>query len=174
MRLRPGKAPLPVTGRVCYRCSRELTRAERVFCGGCGSPIPVLIAAHHGAGVSTLARATGFVDQDESAHAAGHHRAVRLLVARTHHAGLDTARRALGTSRDSSLSTGSYTRLLLVPDAPGALPKPLADQVAILGGATPITRVPWVETWRWAPDTATDASVAFTTTLAGQLTADRP
>jgi hypothetical protein len=168
VRLRPGKTPRPVTGRACYRCARELSRAERVFCGGCGSPIPVLIGAHSGAGVSALAGATGFVDQDESAHAAAHPRAVRLLVARTHHAGLDAARRSLGTSRDG----GGYTRLLLVPDAPGALPKPLADQVAILGGATAITRMPWVEAWRWAPASTTETFARFLPTLTTQLITD--
>ncbi|MGW9159678.1 DUF6668 family protein [Microbacterium sp. NPDC055665] len=163
-------APRPAPGRTCYGCTRALSPVERAFCGGCGRPIPVLVPAHHGAGVTTIAEATGFRDTDEAPRAATHPQAVRLLVARTHHAGLEAARLALAETR----TTGTYTRLLLVPDAPGRLPKPLSDQVTIIAGPTPTTPVPWVEAWRWAPGTSTETSVKFFTTLAGQLTTDRP
>jgi len=162
--------PRPAPGRTCYGCARVLSPAERVFCGGCGRPIPVLFPAHHGAGVSTLAAATGFRDSDESVRAAVHPQAMRLLVARTHHAGLEAARHALAENR----TTGAYVRLLLVPDAPGKLPRPLADQVTIITGPAPTTTVPWVEAWRWAPGTRTETSTKFFTALAGQLVADRP
>lgn len=164
------QAPRPPLGRTCYGCARVLSPAERVFCGGCGRPVPVLVPAHHGAGVSALAAATGFRDTEESPHAATHPQALRLLVARTHHAGLEATRHALAGTR----TTGAFARLLLVPDAPGKLPKPLADQVTVIAGPTPTTAVPWVEAWRWAPGTSTETSTKFFAALAGQLLADRP
>lgn len=163
-------AMAPVVGVSCYRCGRVLSPAERVFCGGCGSPIPVLLPAHPGAGVSTLAAATGFRDTDESPNTTAHPRMSRLLVARTHHAGLEAARRSLSGYRED----GVDVRLLLVPDAPGKLPKPLADEVTILAGPTPVSRIPWVEAWRWAPGMPSETFTRFYPTLTAQLVADRP
>lgn len=159
----------PQVGVGCYRCGHKLSPAERAFCGECASPIPVLIPAHSGSGASTLAAATGFRDGDESPHAIDHARALRLLVARTHHAGLEAARRELARRRNSN----QVTRLLLVPDAPGKLPKPLADEVLVIAGPTPSSRIPWVEAWRWAPGASTETFTKFFPTLAAQLTADR-
>lgn len=163
-------APAAVTGPSCYRCGRVLSPAERVFCGGCASPIPVLLPAHHGAGVSTLAMVTGFRDAEESENTIGHPRMLRLLVARTHRAGLEAARQAIAGFRDN----GTDVRLLLVPDAPGKLPKPLADLVTILAGPTPVSRIPWVEAWRWAPGTPSETFTRFYPTLTAQLIADAP
>ncbi len=163
----PRTSPHPPGRPRCYHCTRELSPAERVFCGGCGYPIPVLISAHHGAGTTSLATATGFRDNEEAAAAAEHAHALRLLVSRTHHAGLEAARRALAKTR------GHYARLVLVPDAPGRLPKPLADQVSIIAGPIPTTQMPWIEAWRWAPGTITETFTKFAPTLAGQLAADQ-
>lgn len=164
----PRDAVMPQAGFVCYRCRHKLSPAERAFCGECASPIPVLIPAHSGCGASTLAAATGFRDGNESPYASDHERALRLLVARTHHAGLEAARRELARRR----SSGHVARLLLVPDAPGKLPKPLADEVLIIAGPTPSSRIPWVEAWRWAPGAVTETFTKFFPTLAAQLTAD--
>jgi len=141
-----------------------------VFCAGCGTPVPTLIPAHSGAGITSLATATGFHDTAEPTAAQDHARAIRLLVARTHHAGLAAARTALDAGRHDN----RYTRLVLVPDAPGQLPKPLKDQIAVIGGPTPVTVLPWVEVWRWIPGNPAESFTKAFTALSTQLITDRP
>lgn len=153
----------------CVRCGDRL-RVQAARCGGCGMPVPVLVGAHRAAGVTSLAAAARFADSGMPTDQVPPVDAPRVLVARTHQLGLAAARRQLAEHRDSS----QPMRLLLVPDAPGRLPKPLADQVSIIAAASPVTRVPWVEAWRWAPGTPTETFTKFFPTLAGQLTADMP
>jgi len=100
-----------------------------------------LVGAHGGAGVTTLSHALGARDGGRWSSQAptGLN---RVLVARTHATGVQSMRHIL------SGHAASFSLLLLVPDAPGRLPKPLRDETHILSGVRPTLRVPWVETWR--------------------------
>ncbi|WP_431031072.1 hypothetical protein [Plantibacter sp. RU18] len=158
-----------MSARVCFRCARELTAAESAFCGICATPILTLLGAHPGAGVSTLALATGFHDGHQGGPATTHPGAVRLLVGRTHVAGLGFVRDALSSGRLA------LTRVVLVPDAPGQLPKPLRDQISIISGVIPVTVTPWVESWRYAPGIeATRPVTKFFTALHAALVEQLP
>ncbi|MBD8104765.1 hypothetical protein [Plantibacter sp. CFBP 8775] len=60
--------------------------------------------------------------------------------------------------------------MLLVPDAPGKLPKQLRDQINIVSGVVPVTVSPWVESWRYAPGAEiTKPVAAFYSALNEQL-----
>ena len=75
------------------------------------------------------------------------------LVARTSWSGLTAAQRAAtewasGVLGDSVQLVG----LVLIPDAPGRLPKPLRDlQHVIAGGVPRVWTLPWVDAWRLGP-----------------------
>ena len=107
------------------------------------------LGAHGGAGTTTLRTAAGTgqdCGQDWPAAPAG----AVLLVARTHFAGLRAARQRLREH-----GPAAFRGLVLVPDAPGRLPRVLRQQVQVLSGAAPrLWEVPWVEAWR------TDTSVS--------------
>lgn len=148
----------------CARCGAQLPPA-RVECTSCGFPVPVLEGAHPGAGVSALVKATGFRDSSVPEEAFPSPKAAHLLVARTHQVGLEAARRVLAEDRVA----GRARRLLLVPDAPGRLPKPLADQIAVITSSSAVTRVPWVEAWRWAPGSPSTTFTTFFPQLVAQL-----
>jgi hypothetical protein len=115
----------------------------------------VLLAAHGGAGVSSLLRAglaaAGAVDGQRRWPAAG----PVLLVARTSTAGLERAR-DLARQHASGL-IGPHTELIglvLVADAPGRLPArigALADLTS--GGFARCWQVPWLTEWRLAAAT---------------------
>ncbi|MBD8519145.1 hypothetical protein [Plantibacter sp. CFBP 8804] len=131
----------------------------------CAAPVPVLLSTHPGSGVSSLAAATGFYDGFQPWHAGHEARVLRLLVGRTHVAGLKFVRDALSAKQPGT------TLVLLVPDAPGKLPKPLRDQVDIISGVTPVTLAPWVESWRWEPGIELPKPVTvFRTALHAALT----
>lgn len=100
-----------------------------------------LYAAHGGAGSTILAKVLGDVDEGRWAGLAPEEGGA-VLIGRTHAAGLDAVRQVLATSADV------FTAVVLVPDAPGRLPRELRDQVTIIGGVLPVVRVPWVEEWR--------------------------
>ncbi|WP_406079048.1 DUF6668 family protein [Micromonospora sp. NBC_00858] len=108
------------------------------------------VAAHGGAGTSTLAAALGGDDlgcrwPDESRAEPGR----ILLVARTHSGGLQSAARAMGALREGRHPPGmELLGLVLVADAPGSLPRPLARRVRVLRSVAPVWRVPWIEPWR--------------------------
>lgn len=100
-----------------------------------------LYAAHGGAGATLLATVLGDVDRGRWAGVSPAGGAA-VLIGRTHASGLDAVRQVLATSADA------FTAVVLVPDAPGRLPRVLRDQVTIIGGVLPVVRVPWVEEWR--------------------------
>lgn len=157
-----------MTGRHCLRCGHEHL-SEASFCTMCGLPVPVLLGAHPGAGVSTLATATGFRDGLPPARSVVHPDTITLLVGRTHAAGLTFIRAALQNHR-----TG-YARVLLVPDGPGKLPKPLRDQVLVISGVAPVTVAPWVTAWRHTPGVSVTKPVTtFITTLTAALSEQLP
>lgn len=115
----------------------------------------VLLAAHGGAGVSTLLRAglaaAGAVDGQRRWPSAGQ----VLLVARTSTAALERARDL--AREHASGRAGPHTELVglvLVADAPGRLPArigALADLVT--GGFARCWQVPWLTEWRLAAAT---------------------
>jgi hypothetical protein len=57
-------------------------------------------------------------------------------------------------------SSGPYLAgIVLVPDAPGRIPKPLRRRITVLESAVMVHRLPWVAAWRLT-DNTTDARIA--------------
>ena len=108
------------------------------------------VAAHGGAGASTLTAALGGADigcrwPDESRAEP----ARVMLVARTHNGGLRAAARALDALREGRHTPGmELVGLVLVADAPGRLPPSLRRRIRVLRSVAPLLRVPWIEPWR--------------------------
>jgi hypothetical protein len=75
-----------------------------------------------------------------------------LVVARTHAHGLICAQQLAARAAGSGLALAAAYRLaglVLVADAPGKLPKPLAELAQLVSGGYPRAwRVPYVEAWR--------------------------
>ncbi|MFJ7331800.1 DUF6668 family protein [Streptomyces sp. NPDC101110] len=106
------------------------------------------VGTHGGAGVSTLAAVYGGHDSGRSWPGPGHPPSV-LLVARTHAAGLDTVAGAVELFRRGQAPPGlDLDAVVLVADAPGRLPRPLAQRVRALESVIDVYRVPWVPSWR--------------------------
>ncbi|KAF4410155.1 hypothetical protein CRI70_31805 [Streptomyces sp. Ru87] len=111
---------------------------------------PAWVSAHGGAGASTLAAVLGGVDSGNrwSDPARGEPRDV-LLVARTHAAGLTALSQWLDLYRRGEHPPGvEILGAVLVADAPGRLPRQLAQRVKVIGSVVNVHRVPWVPTWR--------------------------
>ncbi|MFE0201890.1 DUF6668 family protein [Streptomyces sp. NPDC058985] len=106
------------------------------------------IGVHGGAGVTTLAGVFGGQDCGRGWPGPGDPSSV-LLVARTHAAGLTAVGRAVEEFRLGRAPTGvGLDSVVLVADAPGRLPRPLAQRVRLLESAVDVHRVPWVPAWR--------------------------
>ncbi|MFE1026772.1 hypothetical protein ACFW5I_19740 [Streptomyces sp. NPDC058818] len=106
------------------------------------------VGTHGGAGVSTLVAVYGGQDCGRDWPGPGDPPSV-LLVARTHAAGLAAAHRAVTAFRHGQAPTGLVLdSVALVADAPGRLPRPLAQRVKLLEAAVDVHRVPWVPAWR--------------------------
>jgi len=124
--------------------------------------IPVSVTGvHGGAGTTTVARLLHAADlgrrwpgrDDDSPRRV-------LLVARTHAAGLMAASQALAGYHATRHPEGPYLAgFVLVPDAPGRLPKPLRRRITILASATLVYRLPWISAWRLS-ETAYDKVIA--------------
>ncbi|MFF0808548.1 DUF6668 family protein [Streptomyces albogriseolus] len=119
-------------------------------------PVPARAAArrfswlglHGGAGVSTLAAVYGGHDCGRSWPGPDAPRSV-LLVARTHAAGLDAVPPAVELFRRGEAPHGlDLDAVVLVADAPGRLPRPLAHRVRLIEPLIDVYRVPWVPDWR--------------------------
>ncbi|MFE6946571.1 DUF6668 family protein [Streptomyces chartreusis] len=108
------------------------------------------VNAHGGAGATTLSRRLGGSDMGPRwPDLSRGHPGRMLIVARTHAAGLQAASRALDALHKRRLPPGlELLALVLVADAPGHLPLPLARRVRVLGGAAHVHRIPWVPAWR--------------------------
>ncbi|MGI5401195.1 DUF6668 family protein [Streptomyces sp. CA-135486] len=108
------------------------------------------VAAHGGAGASSLARVLGGTDIGcRWPDASRGEPAKVVLVARTHAEGMRAASRALGALREGRHPQGmELVALVLVADAPGRLPFPLARRIRILRSVAPVRRVPWIPAWR--------------------------
>ena len=108
------------------------------------------VAAHGGAGASTLAKVLGGTDigcrwpdstLDEPARV--------LLVARTDTQGLRAAARAFNAVIDNRYPAGmGLLGLVLVADLPGRLPQTLRSRVRMLRSKAPMWQVPWIPQWR--------------------------
>ncbi|MPY30668.1 hypothetical protein FNH09_04880 [Streptomyces adustus] len=106
------------------------------------------VATHGGAGTSTLAAVYGGRDCGRDWPGPDDPQSV-LLVARTHAAGLDAVLRTLEVFRLGEAPVGlDLDSVVLVADAPGRLPRPLAQRVARIESAVDVHRVPWVAAWR--------------------------
>ncbi|MDT0387553.1 DUF6668 family protein [Streptomyces dubilierae] len=106
------------------------------------------VGTHGGAGVSTLAAVYGGHDSGRNWPGAGAPPSV-LLVARTHAAGLGTAAGAVEVFRRGQAPPElDLDAVVLVADAPGRLPRPLAQRVKALESVIDVYRVPWVPAWR--------------------------
>ena len=127
------------------------------------APAVWVMGAHGGAGESTVAALLkGAVATDHAWPVREEHGGqddqaedVVLLVCRSNSAGLRAAQLAAIEYGSGSLP-GALVGLVVMADAPGRLPKPLADQLRLVAGAVPhLWQLPWVEAWRTnAPDAA--------------------
>ena len=112
------------------------------------------LSAHGGSGVTTLQAATGLGGDNTYLLpvAEGLCPVLMLVVARTHAHGLLCAQQlAVQAASSDDLASATYhlAGLVLVADAPGKLPKPLAELAHLISGGYPRTwRVPYVEAWR--------------------------
>ncbi|MEV7891252.1 DUF6668 family protein [Streptomyces sp. NPDC002817] len=106
------------------------------------------VGTHGGAGVSTLAAVYGGHDCGRDWPGPDAPPSV-LLVARTHASGLAAVLRALDAFRRGAAPHGlDLDAVVLVADAPGRLPKPLAQHVKVIESLIDVYRVPWVPDWR--------------------------
>jgi len=108
------------------------------------------VAAHGGAGASTLAKVLGGADL--GCHwpdvTCGHPARI-LLVARTDVQGLRAAARSLNAVHEGRHPAGmGLVGLVLVADLPGRLPRELRSMIRELRSKVPTWRVSWVPQWR--------------------------
>ncbi|MFF3333308.1 DUF6668 family protein [Streptomyces sp. NPDC002888] len=106
------------------------------------------VATHGGAGVSTLATVYGGHDCGRDWPGPADPPSV-LLVARTHASGLEAVLCTLEVFRRGEAPPGlDLDAVVLVADAPGRLPRPLARHVRLIESVVDVYRVPWVPAWR--------------------------
>ncbi|MDF3301933.1 DUF6668 family protein [Streptomyces tropicalis] len=106
------------------------------------------VATHGGAGTTTLAAVYGGHDCGRDWPGPDAPPSV-LLVARTHASGLDSVARGVEAFRRGVAPAGlDLDAVVLVADAPGRLPRPLAQRVKGLESVIDVYRVPWVPAWR--------------------------
>lgn len=111
------------------------------------------VGAHGGAGESTLAGLlpnAGAADHRWPVHADDSIADV-VLVARTSASGLTAARTALTQWAAGNTPPVRLLGLVLMPDAPGRLPKPLSALAEVVAGGVRdrmVWHLPWVEAWR--------------------------
>ncbi|WP_406483085.1 DUF6668 family protein [Streptomyces sp. NBC_01615] len=108
------------------------------------------VATHGGAGASTLAAVFGGHDAGRNwpRPDQGEPGSV-LLVGRTHAAGLEAVSHTLDIFRRGDAPPGlDLDAIVLVADAPGRLPRPLAQRIKVIASVIDVYRVPWVPAWR--------------------------
>lgn len=94
------------------------------------------VAAHGGAGSTTWARILGGHDAGRVAPMGEDQRIV--LVTRASAVGIDAAKNFLAAQ------AAQVAYVLVVPAAPGRMPKVLANELRVLEGAAPLVQVPWL------------------------------
>ena len=118
------------------------------------------VAAHGGAGETTLARVLGARQGQRSWPASIEGERV-VLVARTNAVGLAAARRAAQQWAAGAAGGVHLVGLVLMADAPGRLPRPLRALVALTAGGVATTwQLPWVEALRMETSDGADAALA--------------
>lgn len=155
--------PLPTNPAVLKQAPRGPQRPQKGVRRRSGNGVPRqavegavpplwVMGTHGGAGESVIASllegaiATDHAWPSRSGAVEGQDRV--LLVCRSNMAGLRSAQQAAIEYASGALP-GVLAGLVIVPDAPGRLPKDLADVARIVSGAVPDTwRMPWVEEWR--------------------------
>ncbi|MEV6545310.1 DUF6668 family protein [Streptomyces sp. NPDC051665] len=106
------------------------------------------VATHGGTGVTTLASVYGGQDCGRDWPGPEDPPSI-LLVARTHAAGLAAVSRALEVFRRGEAPAGlDLDAVVLVADAPGRLPRQLAQHIKSIESVIDVYRVPWVPSWR--------------------------
>ncbi|WP_280886401.1 DUF6668 family protein [Streptomyces sp. LBL] len=107
------------------------------------------VGVHGGAGTTTLAAVYGGHDCGRDWPGPAAPQSV-LLVARTHAAGLHSALHILEAFRRGEAAPPGLDldAVVLVADAPGRLPRPLAQRIKVIESAIDVYRVPWVPAWR--------------------------
>ncbi|MFJ3665702.1 DUF6668 family protein [Streptomyces sp. NPDC090106] len=106
------------------------------------------VGTHGGSGTSTLSRVYGGHDCGHGWPGPADPPSV-LLVGRTHAAGLAAVLRTLDLFRLGEAPRGlDLDAVVLVADAPGRLPRPLAQHVKVIESVIDVYRVPWVPDWR--------------------------
>ncbi|MEU8585626.1 DUF6668 family protein [Streptomyces sp. NPDC048664] len=108
------------------------------------------VATHGGAGTTTLATVFGGHDAGRGwpRPDLGEPSSV-LLVGRTHAAGLDAIAYTLDIFRRGDAPPGlDLDAVVLVADAPGRLPRQLAQRAKAFDAVIDVHRVPWVPAWR--------------------------
>lgn len=137
------------------------------------------LGCHGGAGVTTLTHAVpGGADAGRVwPRPAPGGRAPVLLVARTHASGLQAAQLAAQQWASGALPGVDVLGLVLVADAPGKYPRPLAQLRKLVAGGVPRAwHVPWCEPWRCgelpAPETAPRELRALTRELSRLIPAE--
>jgi hypothetical protein len=108
------------------------------------------VATHGGAGATALATVFGGHDAGRTWPRPDHGEPPSvLLVGRTHAAGLDGVSNTLDIFRRGDAPPGlDLDGVVLVADAPGRLPRPLAQRVKAIDAVIDVYRVPWVPAWR--------------------------
>ncbi|WP_030379784.1 MULTISPECIES: DUF6668 family protein [unclassified Streptomyces] len=108
------------------------------------------VATHGGAGTTTLAAVFGGHDTGRAWPRPDHGEPPSvLLVGRTHATGLDAVTNTLDIFRRGDAPPGlDLDAVVLVADAPGRLPRPLAQRVKAIDAVIDVYRVPWVTAWR--------------------------
>ncbi|MGW0824299.1 DUF6668 family protein [Streptomyces sp. NPDC002845] len=110
------------------------------------------VATHGGAGATTLATVFGGHDAGRNWPRPEHGEPTSvLLVGRTHATGLDAVMYTLELFRRGEAPPGlDLDSVVLVADAPGRLPRPLAQRVKAFDSVVDVHRVPWMPAWRLA------------------------
>jgi len=107
-----------------------------------------VIGTHGGSGETTLAQLLGGTATEHRWPSTSAQPPV-VLVARTHGNGLNAAQLAMRAWAAAETPHVRLIGLVLIADAPGKLPKPLADRAEILRGGVPhMWHLPWVDAYR--------------------------
>jgi hypothetical protein len=150
IRLVPAGLPVNMHWNDAVRVRRHPRHRRRVPSTGLSDGGFCWVAAHGGAGATSLALVLGGTDAGcRWPDPAESEPARVLLVARTHAAGMQAASRALNAMREGRHPAGmELVVLVLVADAPGRLPLSLSSRVRVLRSVAPVCRIPWIPEWR--------------------------
>ncbi|MFJ6419174.1 DUF6668 family protein [Paeniglutamicibacter sp. NPDC091659] len=129
------------------------TPSTRLPCPVLGQPLTWL-GCHGGSGATSLERATNIgvaLSQSWPNPLLGWPAEV-ALVCRSNRAGLDAAGRMLHQWVANQIPSVRVVALVVMADAPGRTPRPLARRIRELSGVVPqVHTVPWIPAWRENP-----------------------